>query len=802
MWQTFLNPPSRYQQMPFWFWNGEITEEGITQQLENFRAHEIGGAVIHARMGLSPEVGYLTPRYLQLHRYAVEEAKRLDMWIILYDEGMYPSGSAHGQVVAENQAWAAQGIRETHIDLEGPRQVQWTPEMGRDEHLLCAVLGRSNDEAMDPETLSLLSGGDVPIRCDVQAGSWRIVAAIQTPTGGRIRGVLPGEDDGEPDAPPAADLLNQEAMQAFIRLTHDKLYDAMKEHFGTTLFAVFTDEPSMRGRKPKRGVKSWTPGFEDFFRERKGYDPLPWLPGLWFDLGERGLQLRRDFEDALAQRLEETYYEPLSRWCENHGIALTGHPAGSDDIGPLRHFQIPGQDAVWRWVLPDKNALEGEHSTLGKCSSSAARHLGADRNANELYGAYGFELTMDEMKWLADWLMVRGVNLLVPHAFYYSIEGARAYERPPDVGPHNLWWPYYGRFARYTSRVCWLLSESHHVCSVAVLCEDSRLPWKAAKALFRGQRDFNYLETRYLREAVVEEGLLCVAQQRYEVLIAEEGLQLDQEALEILDDLSEKGIKVLGYGESRLEGVPNLFLCSSPEELLQALDERLPRDITMTPAHEDLRTIHVIKEGRSFYFLTNEGERCIEGTLSLRCDGSPEIWDPLNGTRFQVRARSKKGTVSLPLSLDRRQGLVVAFPGGKMDSAPTWLPENPAESILVLDGFEPKLGNWSSQAGREHYSGRVAYKTTCQLPSEVFRGLSRLWLNLGKVHDIAEVRVDGHTAGVSLWSPHRIEVTDLLGPGPHEVEIIVTNTWSNEMEKKNHPSGLFGPVELMGSKRR
>ena len=38
-------------------------------------------------------------------RVAVETAAKLGMVIVLYDEAMYPSGSAHGMVVKENPAW-------------------------------------------------------------------------------------------------------------------------------------------------------------------------------------------------------------------------------------------------------------------------------------------------------------------------------------------------------------------------------------------------------------------------------------------------------------------------------------------------------------------------------------------------------------------------------------------------------------------------------------------------------------------------------------------------------------------------
>ena len=43
-------------------------------------------------------------------------------------------------------------------------------------------------------------------------------------------------------------------------------------------------------------------------------------------------------------------------------------------------------------------------------------------------------MTASDMKWYIDWLGLRGVNLFIPHAFYYSVTGERKEERPPDVG--------------------------------------------------------------------------------------------------------------------------------------------------------------------------------------------------------------------------------------------------------------------------------------------------------------------------------------------------------------------------------
>ena len=80
-------------------------------------------------------------------------------------------------------------------------------------------------------------------------------------------------------------------------------------------------------------------------------------------------------------------------------------------------------------------------------------------------------------RWLALWLLVRGCNLLVPHALYYSIRGPRVDERPRDVGPNSPWWDRYVHFSDMVGKLCWLNTESEHVCTVAIWNHMRALSW-------------------------------------------------------------------------------------------------------------------------------------------------------------------------------------------------------------------------------------------------------------------------------------------------------------------------------------
>jgi len=600
MMNEFVHPPREFSMASFWFWNDALDEAEIVRQIADFEAHGVYGFVIHPRVGLPRDIAWMSDRMLHFMRIAVKEAQRRDMFVILYDEGMYPSGSSSGQVVAANPAYQCRCLAKIALD-------------------------ENSKNLLNP--LNLLTN----VVATFKRPNGRQIAIIDRPVDSVIRGLHYIGAGPEEDTPPAADILNPDATATFIRLVYDRYAEALGDHFGKTIRAIFTDEPGLLGRPRERDIWPGTTGILEHVNAYLGYDFTPHLPALWYDDEPDAERYREDYKCALAHRLEETFYRQLYEWCEAHGIALTGHPGRGDDIGYLRYFHIPGQDIVWRWVLPGPTALEGPESTQGKCSSSAALHLGRWRNSNECFGAYGHGFTWEEMKWLVDWCFVRGVNLLYPHAFFYSIRGPRKDERPPDVGPHSPWWDEYKPFADYVRRMSWLNTDSAgdapgHVCHTAILTESIDLPWNAAKLCFQHQRDFNYLELRHLWEdaAVTPEGIFITGM-HYPVAIIDGLTAIPKEAKPALQTLAEAG-RLIAWQSSPLPSVKSV---QSVEDFLAAIDRLVPPDLTATPPAPDLRYRHVIKEGIHYYILVNEGLTPLHTTLTVSAEGNATWIDPL-----------------------------------------------------------------------------------------------------------------------------------------------------------------------------
>ena len=136
-----------------------------------------------------------------------------------------------------------------------------------------------------------------------------------------------------------------------------------------------------------------------------------------------------------------------------------------------------------------------------------------------------------------------------------------------------------------------------------------------------------------------------------------------------------------------------------------------------------------------------------------------------------------------------------------------------------------ELLSWTRHAddGVKHFSGTATYVKDVGIPADWIDRNMILRLDLGKVKEIAGVRVNGKDLGVLWKPPFRVDLAGLVHPGVNRVEIQVTNLWPNRMigdqslpEEKRYTwstwnpytkdsplleSGLLGPVTLVSGKR-
>ena len=674
------HPAREFTPIPFWFLNGDLTDEKIRRQLTDFADHGVYGVMLHPRMGLAKRIGYLSSTYFHYIRTAVETASELGMTVVLYDEGMYPSGSACGQVVEGHPEFASEGIALVDTVLPGD------------------------------EVLAQTEHGTLVVR----------------KSGGTMRGLHWGEDDGEPYAPKTADILNPTAVNRFIELTHEAYYRELKDYFGNTIIGFFTDEPSILGRNVE-GMFPWTHGFAKLFTEAGG--DLSELTTLFQGKENADTEL---YHKLILARESEVYYGSLSRWCAAHGIGLMGHPHQSDDIEVEKYFAVPGQDLVLRWLAPEKDGLAGMDSTMAKCSADAARLMGRRRNSNECFGACNkddnpWQFAGGDMKWYTDWLAVRGVNLFIPHAFYYSIEGKRKEERPPDVGPNSIWWSHYEKWANYWTRLSAMMTDIDLHADVAVLCRNHNLHPENVRPLFEHQTGFQYLPESVWAECEEKNGALYCRGHRYTAVITD---------------------------ECRFVNVPRY----APEKVVP--------DCVCDPAQPKLRCARFTKDGMECWFLVNEGNEPIHTSLTLPTQLKIGAYDLWNATTVQRPSTPTENGVTIDFSLPVH-GSMLLFACTAAEYAQLPAPH----SVYALPCSMFELADADPATAKKFYRAHITISAA---------DLSHPSVTLTThAEEMAELTVNSQSAGVGFWSPQTFTLDGLLHEGDNELTLTVTGNMAN-----------------------
>jgi len=259
-----------------------------------------------------------------------------------------------------------------------------------------------------------------------------------------------------------------------------------------------------------------------------------------------------------------------------------------------------------------------------------------------------------------------------------------------------------------------------------------------------------------------------------------------------------------------------------------------------------VRYAHRSTNKQEIYFVSNRSGESIKADCTFRAGkGKPQLWDPVTGkTRALPNFKTKKGLTTIPLEFAPHESFFVIFPRKYSKSLAHVAEVNfpKTRPIATLKGswevsFDPKWGgpekvtfdklyDWSKSEddGIKYYSGIATYRKSFVRPESLTDGFE-IWLDLGKVHEIARVRLNGKDLGVVWCAPWRIDISDAIKSRNNDLEIEVANLWPNrligdagkpESERftwtvQGHPynaksellpCGLLGPVRLTITARK
>jgi len=408
--KSFKAPPAEYSAAPFWFWNDDLKEENLLFQMREMKAKGIDEAIIHSRKGRIVE--YLSEEWFSRVAFCLKNAKNIGLKVWIYDEDNWPSGYAGERVMKENPDFIAKHL----IRVKGEDLPDGAKAVHKDREYTYAIC----------KTL------------------WNPAYSQSFYT----------------------DLLNIEATRCFIKHTHEEYYKRFKRYFGDgTIRGFFVDEPGFYNNfnyyenRADAGSVPFTDTFPEYFLNKRGYDVFTRIGGLWSPDGT-ALDFKTDFYDTLAEMYCENFMLPIKHFCNERGVLSIGH-AHSEEFMPY-HLSTQGDLFKVLSCLDysgiDRIDVSAEKLTEKYCSS-AAHIYGQKRAMSETFAASGLDLNPERIKQWTNFQYVRGINMMVPHAFFSSTDGDRKWECPPSLFYQNPYWKYFGEYAGYVKRLSYLFSQ-------------------------------------------------------------------------------------------------------------------------------------------------------------------------------------------------------------------------------------------------------------------------------------------------------------------------------------------------------
>ena len=787
-----------------------------------------GGAFFHAREGL--KTTFLSEEWFKCFKAAVDEARKHNMTIWIYDELWWPSGFAGGLVPALGPKYRARALV---LIMDG---------RAYDGEDVLAVFRCT----LSPEGIPL--DYEPAERGEERAGYLYLNFVKYTASVGEtwFCGLS------------YVDLLDSGVVKKFIELAYEPYAKRFRDEFGKIIPGVFTDEPNFslsrpprRQRMPPRGPRippfaiPWTDRLPEKFRELNGYDIVPKLPELFFDIGNY-MKTRYDFWRTITLLFIEAFSRQIYEWCDKHGLKFTGHYLDEDSllsqmlsIGAAmphyEHMHIPGIDhlgmQIWRGLLTVKQV------------ASVANQLGRQRVLCEVYGCTGNYPTFEDRKWIGDWLLVMGVNLLNHHLVPYSMRGRRKRDYGLNFHWSQPWWRYNKLIEDYFARLSYVLSQGKRIAPVLVIhpigsawalytpLNEEKVRelddafYRLLRTLLTLHVDFELgdemLMTKY---AHVRGSELIVGQARYRAVIIPPSVTLTRSTVKLLKEYIEKGGLVIAIKPlpSLIDAIPSeeIGRLLSRARVIERVDKELlaralkevPKPVVIEGDNEG-DVLYCLKEadGSFILFLVNTS-RVRRHYIKAGVEGiyHVELWDPFTGQIIdqEVEVKDNRTWISLELAPVSSR-LYVLYPGepisrGGDDEVVTaysmelnraWRLKRLDPNVLVLDYCRYRVkGAWSDvvpvwRAHDEIVEKGLGTKFTLRFEFE-----SKIDLKDRRIYLVIErperyrIRVNGVEVKPKAekywidWNFAMIDVSGLVGKGLNTIELEGTVDLEPEIE--------------------
>ncbi len=669
----------------------------------------------------------------------------------------------------------------------------------------------------------------------------------------------------------ALDVYDRGAFERYWNAVVEPLISDAGPLAGKTLKYLHTDSWEIE-------LANWTPRLREEFQERRGYDMMPWTPvlaGRIVNSRDQSDRFLADYRKTLGDLAIDYHYRLFRDKAHARGLGI--HPeSGGPHAVPIDAQRCLGWDDApmsefWAWSW--EHRIGDENRFFVKQPASAAHTYGHNLVYAEGFtdiGPHWQESIWANLKPSFDKALCEGLNLLVWHAFVCSPEEAgipgQQYFAGTHLNPKVTWWGKSQAFFQYIDRCQALMQRGLPFADVLYYYGDhvpnfAQLKKSDPAQILPGY-DYDVItEEALVERATVANGQICLPDgMSYRMLVLPHWNSISIPALRKVKELVDGGATVVGQKPAEASGLSNY---PHSDKTLQSLADELYGTngvITNQSPHEALAAkgiepdflweasdkrssspevdfIHRNDGTAQIYFVANRSSNAVALRCSFRIrDLAPEIWDPVSGQHhFATDYRAPGGRTALDLHFDPCGSILIVFREAASAHPSLGQPNWPkVESTEVLSGpwtvqFDPRWGgppsarfdhlaSWSARPedGVKYYSGTAIYRNHFM---ESPAAQDRIILELGDVHEVAEVKVNGFSCGITWSPPFAVDITSAVKPGDNSLEVEVVNFWPNRIIgdqflplekrltktniralKKTTPlmtSGLLGPVCIL-----
>lgn len=875
--------------LPFFWQHGE-DEQTLREYMGVIQDMGIQAVCLESR----PHPDFAGPKWWEDMDVILSEARQRNMKVWILDDCHFPTGFANGvmrEADASLQKWT---VFHLMVDIAGPAEVRvdvdallsglgigfpLSPDspLSREKELLCAVLYQRKEESSEelcPQYIDVtgsIQNGLLPL--SVSEGFYRLFLIYKSANAGIANNFY-------------VNLLQKESVSMLLDAVYEPHYERYKEDFGKTIAGFFSDEPgfyncidtlfnfnAIIGREIM--PLPWSSELESILL--KDDFSYPDLVSLWYATDpKKDSRYRSRYMEAVTRLYEKNFSVQLGDWCRQHGVEYIGHILednnSSSRLGPSAgHYframtgqDMSGIDVVTSQILPGRKNLHTTNAALNSKSDGEFYHyalakLGAGdahtdvrkqgRAMCEIFGNYGWAEGAQTMKWLADFMLVRGINIFVPHAF-----SPKAFP-DPDCPPHfyahgiNMQSAYLRYLFEYMNRVSHILSNGRSLSSIGILYHaeaewagEAMLFQKPGRVCMESQADYDVISADRIMEAelitdkdIPGSLLLRTGSLFLKLLIIPYSQKLPFRLLEKLAQLCRQGFPIIfidALPTASCEGTDcrdSLDVCSK-KALVFTLSElrsyirshSLPVfSILSGNEYKDLRAYHYAGDGFECVMLMNE--HIAKPVHEVICFQAFQPFAEYDAFENKLcKAELQNNTLMLHLEPGESRIYISETPIAKdglnpcrnQPSDKTELRESIRLSacftetqgdfrfITILDKLQDlsMLDNFRS-CYQKGFHGVLRYELdfTYHRPAGAPENES---LFFDGANEIVTVKLNGKEAGVRLGTPYRFAVGKLLENGRNHLSIEnVTTVFPYVKDNPSvntplHPMGICGQLWL------